>query len=200
MACSIIGTGNVGKTLAAAFAKAGMDVALANARGQAAVEPIAREIGSTVAAAPLDGALRADIIFVAVPFIRFKDVGSARHDWSGKVVIDVTNAFMLPAEVQEAELNGRLSSEVNADRVPGAKLVKAFNQLRWQDLLRPVPAGGSRVVFIAGDHEDANSTVAGLAERLGFAPVDLGKIAEGGRLIQAPNALVFQDLVRFRAD
>ena len=44
---------------------------------------------------------------------------------------------MLPAEVQEAELKGRLSSEVNADRVPGAKLVKAFNQLPWQDLYAP---------------------------------------------------------------
>lgn len=200
MACSIIGTGNVGKTLAAAFAKAGMAVALANARGPAAVEPIAKEIGSTVAAASLDEALQADIIFIAVPFLKFKDVGSARRDWTGKVVIDATNAFMLPAEVQEAELNGRLSSEVNAGRVPGAKLVKAFNQLRWQDLLRPVPAGGSRVVFIAGDHEDANSTVAGLAETLGFAPINLGKIAEGGRLIQAPNALVFQDLIKFRKD
>jgi hypothetical protein len=67
-----------------------------------------------------------------VPFLNFKDVGSVKSDWTGQIVIDVTNAFMLPAEVQEAELKGRLSSEVNADRVPGAKLVKAFNQLPWQ--------------------------------------------------------------------
>ncbi len=200
MACSIIGTGNVGKTLAAAFAKAGTDVALANARGQAAVEPVARGVGRPVAAPSLAAALRADIIFIAVPFLNFKDVGSARRDWSGKIVIDVTNAFMLPAEAQEAELNGRLSSEANAQRVPGARLAKAFNQLRWQDLLHPVPAGGSRVVFIAGDHEDASATVADLAEKLGFAPINLGKITEGGRLIQAPNALVFQDLIKFRKD
>ena len=198
MTYSIIGTGNVGKTLAAAFAAAGMDVALANARGKAAVEPLARELGATVAASSVDEALEAEIVFVAVPFLKFKDVGSARPDWSGKIVVDVTNAFMLPPEVQEAELNGRLSSEVNADRVPGAKLVKAFNQLRWQDLLQPVPDGASRVVFIASDHEDASSTVAELSEKLGFAPIKLGKVAEGGRLIQAPNALVFQDLVKFR--
>jgi hypothetical protein len=67
-----------------------------------------------------------------VPFLNFKDVGSVKSDWTGQIVIDVTNAFMLPAEVQEAELKGRLSSEVNADRVPGAKLVKAFNQLPRQ--------------------------------------------------------------------
>ncbi len=148
----------------------------------------------------LDEALKADIIFIAVPFLNFKDVGSVKPDWTGKIVIDVTNAFMLPADVQEAELNGRLSSEVNADRVPGAKLVKAFNQLTWQALSSPVLAGGKRVVFISSDHEDASAKVASLAEELGFAPIEVGKIGEGGRLIQAPNALVFQDLIKFKRD
>ena len=134
-----------------------------------------------------------------MPFLNFKEVGSVKSDWTGQIVIDVTNAFMLPAEVQEAELKGRLSSEVNADRVPGAKLVKAFNQLPWQDLARPVPDGGRRVVFISSDHEDASAKVAHLAEKLGFAPIEVGKIGEGGRLIQAPNALVFQDLIKFGA-
>jgi predicted dinucleotide-binding enzyme len=52
-------------------------------------------------------------------------------------------------------------------------------------------------VFVASDHTDASATVARLAEDLGFAPIEVGKIAEGGRLIQARNALVFQDLVKF---
>jgi hypothetical protein len=168
-----------------------MEVALANTRGAEAVEPIVRKLGGTVAARSLDQALEADIIFIAVPFLKFKDVGSLKPNWTGKIVIDVTNAFMLRADVQEAELNGRLSSEVNADRVPGARLVKAFNHLPWQVLSSPVPAGGKRVVFISSDHEDASAKVAGLAEELGFAPIEVGKIGEGGRLIQAPNALVF---------
>jgi 8-hydroxy-5-deazaflavin:NADPH oxidoreductase len=200
MTYSIVGTGNIGKTLATYFAKAKIEVALANTRGAEAVEPIAKKLGWTVAARSLDEALRADIIFVAVPFLNFKDVGSLRRDWSDKIVIDVTNAFMLPADVQKAELNGRLSSEVNADRVPGAKLVKAFNSLPWQVLASPVPAGGKRVVFISSDHQDASARVASLAEELGFAPIEVGKIGEGGRLIQAPNALVFQDLIKFKKD
>ena len=200
MTYSIVGTGNVGKTLATYFAKAKMEVALANTRGAEAVEPIVKKLGGTVAARSVDEALKADTIFVAVPFLNFKDVGSLKPDWTGKIVIDVTNAFMLPADVQEAELNGRLSSEVNADRVPGAKLVKAFNQLTWQALSSPVPAGGKRVVFISSDHEDASAKVAALAEELGFAPIEVGKIGEGGRLIQAPNALVFQDLIKFKKD
>jgi 8-hydroxy-5-deazaflavin:NADPH oxidoreductase len=51
-------------------------------------------------------------------------------------------------------------------------------------------------VFISSDHEDASHKVARLAEELGFAPIEVGKLAEGGRLIQAPNALVFQDLIK----
>jgi predicted dinucleotide-binding enzyme len=135
--------------------------------------------------------------FFAVPFLQFKGLASALPDWTGKIVIDVTNAFMLPAEVQQAELNGHLSSEVNAERVPGAKLVKAFNQLPMKVLSSPVPAGGRRVVFISSDHEDASEKVARLAEELGFAPIEVGKIGDSGRLIQARNALVFQDLIKF---
>src|SRR5271156_3445423 len=126
MEYSIIGTGNVGKTLAAFFAKAGVEVAFANTRGPEAVGPIAKQLGGKVVAKSLNEALKSDVLFFAVQFLNFKDVGSAKPDWTGKIVIDVTNAFMLPAEVQKAELNGRLSSEVNAERVPGAKLVKAF--------------------------------------------------------------------------
>jgi predicted dinucleotide-binding enzyme len=88
-----------------------------------------------------------------------KDVGAARQDWSGKIVIDVTNAFTLPPEVQQAEYQGRLTSEVNAERVPGAKLVKAFNQLPFKVLASPLPDDvGRRVVFVSSDHKDASAT------------------------------------------
>ena len=109
----------------------------------------------------------------------------------------MTNAFKLPAEVQEAEFGARTSSEANAKRVPGAKLVKAFNQLPVKDLASPVPNGGKRVVFVSSDDEDASAKVARLVKDLGFAPIEVGKLGEGGRLIQAPNALAFQDLIKF---
>ena len=81
--------------------------------------------------------------------------------------------------------------------MPGAKLVKAFNQLPMGALASPVPEGGRRVVFVSSDHGDASAQVAKLAEDLGFAPIKLGSIGEGGFLIQARNALVFQNLVKF---
>jgi hypothetical protein len=84
-------------------------------------------------------AVEADIILFTVGSVAFKDVGAVLQDWSGKIVIDVTNDFMLPPEVQQAEYQGRLTSEVNAERVPGAKLVKAFNQLPFKVLASPLP-------------------------------------------------------------
>ena len=143
MSYSIIGSGGVGSTLASYFAKAGIEVALANSRGATAVEPVAQKLGQRVVAKSLDDALKADVIVIAVPFLKFKDVASALPGWTGKIVIDVTNAYTLPAEAQEAEFGARTSSEANAKRVPGAKLVKAFNQLPVKDLAAPSPTAES---------------------------------------------------------
>ncbi len=195
MTYAIIGAGLVGEALAHFFAAKDIPVLISNSRGPETLGELAAEIGPRVAPVTLTEALKADIIFVAVGAVAFKDVGAALQDWSGKIVIDVTNGFMLPPEVQQAEYQGRLTSEVNAKRVPGAKLVKAFNQLPLKVLASPLPDGvGRRVVFVSSDHEDASATVAALAERLGFAAIEVGKIAEGGRLIQARAPLVFQNL------
>ena len=158
---------------------------------------LAAELGSSVMPVPVEEAVEVDILLVAVGSVAFKDVGALREDWSGQIVVDVTNGFMLPAEVQEAEFHGRLTSEVNAERVPGGKLVKAFNQLPLKVLASPVPDEvGKRVVFVSSDHEDASAAVAKLVDELGFAPIEVGKLAEGGRLIQARAPLVFQNLVK----
>ena len=198
MKYSIVGSGVVGKTLAGIFARANTDVLIANPRGPESLAEIAAELGPHVIPAAVDQALDADIIFFAVGFLHFKEVAAKRPDWTGKIVIDVTNAFMLPADIQESELHGRLSSEVNAERLLGAKLVKALNQVPMRVLIGPLPdSTGRRVVFVASDHEDASAQVAQLAELLGFAPIQVGKIAEGGRLIQAREALVLQNLIKY---
>jgi len=198
MTYAIIGAGLVGATLARFFAAKNIPVTIANSRGPETLRALAAELGASVKAVTVDEAATADIIFVAVGSLAFKHVGAVLKDWSGKIVIDVTNAFMLPPEVQQAEYQGRLTSEVNAERVPGAKLVKAFNQLPLRVLASPLPDNlGRRVVFVSSDHADASATVAALAETLGFAAIEIGKIAEGGRLIQARAPLVFQNLIKY---
>jgi len=80
--------------------------------------------------------------------------------------------------------------------------VKAFNHLPAGTLAEdPNVKGGRRVVFLSSDDESATARVATLVERLGFAPVDLGRLAEGGSLVQARGRtwtqLIFQDFVKF---
>jgi 8-hydroxy-5-deazaflavin:NADPH oxidoreductase len=129
MSYAIIGSGLVGATLARFFAAKDIAVLIANSRGPETLRELTAELGRSVKAVTIDEAVEADIILVAVGALAFKDVGALLRDWSGKIIIDVTNGFMLPPAVQQAEYQGRLTSEVNAERVPGAKLVKAFNQL-----------------------------------------------------------------------
>ena len=197
MTYGIIGTGPVGRTLAGLFHKSGLVVGLANSRGLDVAGPIAKEIGSKIVAKSVEGALEAYIIIFAVPFLKFKEIGALRSDWTGKIVIDVTNAFTLPQDVKEAELGGQPSSQVNSTRIPGAKLVKAFNQLPMKVLASDVPDGGRRVIFTASNDAEATTAVGELIGNLGLAPIYVGKIAEGGLLIQARNALVFQNLIKF---
>ena len=194
---AIIGFGAIGKALAQRFARAGIEVVVTSTHAPEAIAAEARAIGPTVTARPLADAIQADVILLAVPFRAHRDVGRAAHDWRGKTIVDVTNAYGVPPD----ELGGRPSGAVVADAFPGAKLVKAFNHLPARLLAEdPVVKGGRRVVFLSSDDEAAAATVKELAERLGFAPVSLGKLAEGGQLVHGRGAtwgpLIFQDLVK----
>jgi predicted dinucleotide-binding enzyme len=158
---------------------------------------MARELGDKVVPLTLQAALEADVIILAVPFRAHRDVARAAANWKGKVVIDATNAYGVPL----SELDGLPSSAIVAKAFPGASLVKAFNHLPAKVLAEnPVSAGGRRVIFLSSDDEAASATVAALVERLGYAAVSLGRIAEGGQLVQARDKswapLIFQDLFR----
>src|SRR5215475_13675941 len=179
MSYAIIGFGAVGQALAHAFARKSIDVTVASRRPPEALAPQARAIGPTVVAKSLPDAVEADTIILAVPFWGHREVAKTLPSWKGKTVIDATNAF---AE----ELDGIPSSAVIAKAFTGAKLVKGFNHLIAARLAAdPSVAGGHRVVFLSSDDEDAIAPVAALAKQLGFAPVKLGKLNEGGALVHA---------------
>ena len=85
---------------------------------------------------------------------------------------------------------------------PVAKLVKGFNHLGAAILDQdPAVHGGRRVVFLASDDDGAVAEIGALAENLGFSPIKLGGLSEGGLLVQAHGntwgKLIFQDLVKF---
>jgi predicted dinucleotide-binding enzyme len=195
MSYAIIGFGAVGQALAHAFARKNFDVTVASRRPPQALAPQARAIGSTVVAKSLRDALEADTIILAIPFGQHDEVATALPSWEGKTIIDATNAFGVPPE----ELDGLPSSAVVAKAFTGARLVKGFNHLAAATLAAdPVGEGGHRVVFLSSDDEDAIAPAAVLAKQLGFAPVNLGTLNEGGALVQARGRtwgpLIFQDV------
>jgi len=126
-----------------------------------------------------------------------KEVAKVAQSWQDKIVIDVTNAYGVPPE----KLGNLPSSVVISQALPGASLPKAFNHLGAATLAQdPKVNGERRVVFLSSDDQSAGNEVAKLAERLGFAPVWLGRLTEGGLLVHARGntwgPLIFQDLFK----
>jgi predicted dinucleotide-binding enzyme len=197
MSYAIVGFGKIGQALAHAFARKNINVTVASRRSPEELAPQARAIGQAVTAKSLQEALEADIIILAVLFEQHSEVAKALSSWKGKTIIDTMNAFGVPPE----ELDGLPSSAFVAKAFNGAKLVKGFNHLIAATLATdPVVEGGHRVVFLSSDDEDAIAPVADLARQLGFAPVTLGKLNEGGALVHARGRtwgqLIFQDLFK----
>ena len=197
MSYAIVGFGKIGQALAHAFARKNINVTVAGRRSPEELAPQARAIGPMVVAKSLQEALKADTIILAVPFGEHREVAEALPNWNGKTVIDAMNSFPVPPE----ELDGLPSSAFVAKSFTGAKLVKGFNHLPAATLATdPIVEGGHRVVFLSSDDKDAIAPVAALAKQLGFAPVNLGKLNEGGALVHARGRawgpLIFQDLFK----
>ena len=198
MRYATIGFGKIGQALAKAFARNGIEVFVATTRAPESFASDAAAIGPEIIPKTLAEAVTADIIFLAVRFQAHTDVAKALPSWRGKTIIDVTNAYGTPPE----EMGGRPSSKFVAQAFTGAKLVKGFNHLAAAVLGQdPAVNGGRRVVFLASDDDVAAEEIGRLAENLGFAPIKLGRLSEGGLLVQGRGnewgQLIFKDLVKF---
>ncbi len=199
MSYAIIGFGKLGQALAKAFARSGIEVSVATTRDPESFASTAAAIGPGIIPRTLAEAVKADVVFLAVRFESHRDVAKALPTWEGKTIVDVTNAYGVPLD----ELGGQPSSaKVVAQAFIGGKLVKGFNHLVAAVLEQdPSVNGGRRVVFLASNDDGAAAEVAALAENLGFSPIKLGGLSEGGLLVQARGnswgQLIFKDLVKF---
>ncbi|PRG04630.1 NADP oxidoreductase coenzyme [Burkholderia ambifaria] len=197
MRYAIIGFGKIGHALARAFARNGIEVAVATTRDPESFAADAAAIGSMIIPKTLAEAVKADIIFLAVRFESHPEVAKALRDWKGKTVVDAMNT-QAPLE----ELGGLPSSAFVANAFSGARLVKGFNHLVAAVLGQdPAIQGGRRVVFLASDDDGAAAEIGALAEKLGFAPIKLGGLSDGGLLVHARGnkwgQLIFKDLITF---
>lgn len=197
-AIGIIGAGQIGTAFARALARAGIPAILSNSRGPDSLRSVVQSIGPGIRAGTREEAAAQPIVLVAVNWSKLPTALAGLPDFGGRIVIDANNPIEAPL-FKPAELHGRGSSEVFAAWVPGARVVKAFNHLKPEWLAAdPAEHGGKRVQFYAGDDDKAKAEVGALIARLGFAGIDLGSLAVGGRLTQFPGGpLPALDLSRF---
>jgi predicted dinucleotide-binding enzyme len=197
MKIGIIGAGNIGGAIATALANKGIEAVLANRSGPASLAAFTAKLGGSIAAGSVEQAAAQDIVFVAVPWSKIPGALEGL-DLAGKIVVDTNNSIEAPL-FRPVDLGGRSSSEVFADLVPGARVVKAFNHLQPQLLVAdPQSEGGRRVLFYSGDDAQAKSNVGSIIEQLGFFGIDLGTLAIGSRLVQFPGGpLPTHNLVKF---
>jgi predicted dinucleotide-binding enzyme len=176
--------------MARAARRAGRRVVIANSRGPESLASLVSELGDDVTAGTVEQASAVGIVVIAVPWDRMPEAVQA-IDWDGQVVIDATNDWAAD------DLNGRTSSEIVADLVAGARVVKAANTLAAEVLASdPQEAGGRRVIFVSGDDAEAKAGVVALFQDAGFAPIDLGDLATGGAMQQIHHPLASINLIR----
>ena len=186
----IIGAGRLGQAMAQTALRAGRRVVIANSRGPESLTSVVSALGEGVSAGTTDEVAAAGIVVIAVPWDCVPEAVQGLN-WNSQIVIDATNDFAAD------DLDGRTSSELVADLVPGAPVVKAGNTL-GADVLGsdPQEAGGRRVIFVSGDDADAKADVVALFQDAGFATIDLGDLATGGELQQIHHPLAGVNVIR----
>lgn len=198
MKIGIIGSGNIGANAARLFVRAGHEVLLSNSRGGVGLEELVAELGAQARVATIEEAARAgDVSLIAIPFGKFRTLPAPA--FQGKVVIDAGNYYPdRDGNFSELDRDESTSSELLAQHLKGARLVKGFNTI-WFEHLRTqgdpsLPLAERRAIFIAGDDTEAKETVARLIEEIGFAAVDTGFLHEGGRRQQPGTAVYNKDV------
>ena len=194
MKIGVIGAGNIGASAAKLFVKAGHEIAIANSRGAETLKDLIAQLGENARAASIEDAAKfGEVVFVSIPFGNYQTLPADSFD--GKIVIDSNNYYPeRDGNFTELDDDNKTSSEMLAEHLKGAKIVKGFNTIWFEHLKTQgdtsLPIDERRAIFIAGDDAEAKKKVAGLIEEIGFAPVDTGDLRDGG-LTQQPDTAIY---------
>lgn len=201
MKIGMIGAGHIGATAARNFLAAGHEVALSNSRGPETLQGLVAELGAGARAATVEEAASfGEVAMEAIPFGRYRDLPAA--ELAGRVVISAANYF--PGRDGQMAFEGRTQTELVADHLAESRVVKAFNTIHWEDLRDQgdpdLPLPERRVIPLAGDDDAAKEIVSDLIEEIGFAPLGLGGLREGGRRMEPGCPIYDETLTRAEAE
>ena len=180
----LIGSGDIGGTLARLAVDAGLDVVLSNSRGPQTLSDLVDELGPRARATTAEQvAVAGDWVVVAIPLGAIGMV--PREPLVGKTVIDTGNYFApRDGTIPELEARELTDSELLQRHLAGAHVVKAFNNINYQHLAalpRPVDAADRTTLPVAGNDPAAKKQAAELIALLGYDCLDMGPLAEGWR-------------------
>lgn len=187
MRIAIIGSGNIGATLARLLVEAGHEIAISNARGPASLAALVAGLGPTARAATVaEAATFGELVIEAIPFGRSRELPAAAL--AGKILVTASNYS--PQRDGSIELGGATQRELLARYLVGTRVVKAFNTIWYRHLQQQsnqaLPVAQRRMIFVSGDDAEANAVVADLITQLGFGPLILGPLHASGR--QEPDS------------
>lgn len=168
----IVGKGNVGGALQRGLQRAGYD---------------ARAVGKDPAKVR-ETAKWAEALILAVPFSAIDEVAKELGDGAtGKTVIDTTNIYT-PEAI--AAVGARSGAEVIQSKIPGARVVKAFNAQFAQNMETGKVAGQPLTVLVAGDDKGAKAQAIELARDIGFDAVDAGPLSNAKLVEYSGNLII----------
>ncbi|MDJ1483744.1 NAD(P)-binding domain-containing protein [Cytophagaceae bacterium YF14B1] len=197
MKIGIIGAGNIGQAFAKHAVTTGNEVVISNSKGAESLTDIVQQIGKGLRAGSVQEAAEADIILLAVPWEKAEQVIKSTSSWKGKILLDATNAISFP-EFKPLDLGNTTSSEIIASLIPDAHVIKAFNTLPAALLTaNPQEGAGHRVIFYSGDNSSVKTQIEDLLTKMGFAGIDLGTLAVGGKLQQFGGPFTAKNLLKF---
>jgi predicted dinucleotide-binding enzyme len=180
----LIGSGNIGSTVARLAVDAGHDVVLSNSRGPETLTDLVGRLGPHArAATATEAAAAGDIVVVTVPLKAYREVPV--EPLRGKVVVD-TNNYYPQRDGQIAELDdaSTTSSELLQAHLADSRVVKAFNNIYFGhlgSLQRPAGDPDRSALAIAGDDQAAKQAVADFLDSIGYDAYDVGSLSEGWR-------------------
>jgi len=190
MNIAVIGAGNVGGTLGAAWAGRQHDVVF-GVRDEA--DPKLRELltragGKARAASVKTAAAAASVVALTVPWPAAQDALRSAGDLQGKIVLDCTNPLMPDLSGLTVGYTSSGGEQVAA-WAPGARIVKIFNTTGFPNMANPEYREGRAMMLYCGDDADAKTVAAQLAAEIGFDPYDVGPLTQA-RLLE-PLALIW---------